>query len=118
LADLKAADLGHSVVVSGIFDDVFEACKKIGTGPHTVNMSAGIWGRTDLLPDRKTLEIATMCGHGYVSRHLIKHLTDSVKNNKMTLEDAAIEMSKQCVCNFFNPVRAANLIEKYIASEE
>jgi hypothetical protein len=118
LTDLKEADLGHSVVVSGIFEDVFEACGKIGTGPHTVNMSAGIGGKTALLPERKTLEITTMCGHGYVSRYLVEHLINLVKKRKMTIEDAAVELSKQCICNFFNPVRAANLIEKYIASEE
>ncbi len=118
LTDLKEADLGQSVVVSGIFEDVFEACEKIGIGPHTVNMSAGIWGRTDLLPKRKTLEISTMCGHGYVSRYLIENLINRVKKREMTLEEAAVEMSKQCICNFFNPIRAANLIEEYLESEE
>jgi len=117
LAELKDADLGHSVVVSGIFDNVFEVCKAIGTGPHTVNMSAGIWGRTELLPERRILEITTMCGHGYVSRYLVKHLVERVKNQEIDLEDAAVELSKQCICNFFNPVRAAALIERYIAGE-
>ena len=117
LSDLKDADLGHSVIVSGIFEVVFEACNKIGMQPHTVNMSAGIWGRTDLLPKQKILEITTMCGHGFISRYLIEHLINRVKKGKMTPEEAAIEMSKQCVCNFSNPVRTANLIEEYLASE-
>jgi len=118
LTELKEADLGHSVVVSGIFDDVFDVCSAIGTGPHTVNMSAGIWGRTDLLPERKILEITTMCGHGYVSRYLVKHLIERVKHGEIALADAAVELSKQCICNFFNPIRAAQLIEKYIAGEK
>ncbi len=116
LIGLKEADLGLSVIVSGIFEDVFEACAKIGVGPHTVNMSAGIWGRTDLLPERKILEITTMCGHGYISRYLVVHLIDQVRKGIMSAEEAGVEMAKQCICNFFNPVRAANLIREYLGS--
>jgi hypothetical protein len=118
LNGLKEADLGLSVVVSGIFEDVFEICAKIGVGPHTVNMSAGIWGRTDLLPGRKILEITKMCGHGYISRYLVEHLIDQVRRGHASAEEAGVEMSKQCICNFFNPVRAANLIREYIGSSE
>ena len=118
LAEIKEADLGHSVIVSGIFDLVFEACERMGTKPHTVNMSAGIWGRTDLLPKKKILEITTMCGHAFVSRYLVEHLINRVKKGQMTSEEAAVEMSKQCICNYFNPVRTANLIDEYIASDK
>jgi hypothetical protein len=118
LSDIKDADLGHSVIISGIFDVVFEACKRIGIQPHTVNMSAGIWGRTDLLPKKKILEIMTMCGHAFVSRYLVEHLINRVKKGTMTSTEAAVEMSKQCMCNYFNPVRTVNLIDEYIAGEK
>ena len=34
LAELKEADLGLSIVVSGIFDEVFDICRNVGAGPH------------------------------------------------------------------------------------
>jgi hypothetical protein len=118
LSDIKKANPGVSVIVSGNFNDVFEACARAGLEPHTVNMSAGIWGRTDLLPDRRILEITTMCGHGYVSRHLVEHLINRIRRGKFSLEDAAVEMAKQCVCNVFNPVRAVHLMKEYLDDRE
>ena len=50
LKQLKAEDLGLSVVVSGLFDKVRECCSKSGLTPHTVNNALGRWGRTDRLP--------------------------------------------------------------------
>lgn len=107
---LKEADTGYSIVVSGIFDEVFEACREIGIEPHTVNMSLGTWGRTELLPESPLLEIVTMCGHALVSTHLVESLMDKVRKGSMTPEDAAVELGKQCSCNIFNTERAAELI--------
>jgi hypothetical protein len=39
-----------------------------------------------------------------------------VKNGGITAEDAAVELGKQCTCNFFNVARGAELIKSYIAS--
>ncbi|MHA1632632.1 MAG: hypothetical protein ACTSXC_07510 [Candidatus Freyarchaeota archaeon] len=112
--ELKEADLGFSVVVSGLFDEVFDICKKAGTGPHTVNLSLGTWGRTDLLPPEPILSLITMCGHAMISRHLVEHLIKRVKAGKMTPEEAAVEMGKQCTCNIFNVERAARIIREYL----
>jgi len=114
LAELNEADLGISIVVSGIFDEVFDSCKNVGMKPHTANMSLGTWGKTDLLPKGPVLEITTMCGHGMVSPKLINTLIDRVKKGKMTKEEAAVEMSKQCTCTIFNPERAAKIIDKIV----
>jgi hypothetical protein len=35
----------------------------------------------------------------------------------MTAEDTGLELGKQCVCNFFNLVRAAKIIEKYATAQ-
>ncbi|MBL7118382.1 hypothetical protein ISS96_00015 [Candidatus Bathyarchaeota archaeon] len=118
LQDLKVADLGMSVVVTGIFDEVFDCCKGAGLSPNVVNMSLGIKGRTGLLPEQRVLEVTTMCGHAMVSRHLFNHLLEQVKNGKVTPEDAAEEMAKQCVCGIFNPKRAAELIRKAVDSDK
>lgn len=117
IKDLAEANLGFSIVVSGIYDDVFDICKKVGTGPHTVNMSMETIGRTELLPEDKILEITTMCGHSLVSQYLVRHLIDRVRKGKMTAEEAGLELGKQCVCNFFNPVRAAKIIEEYVTRQ-
>lgn len=42
---LKEADLGLSVVVSGLFDMIGECCRKSGLSMHTVEYSLGIWGQ-------------------------------------------------------------------------
>ncbi len=118
LEDLKTADPGMSVVVTGNFDEVFDCCKDAGLFPNAVNMSLGIKGRTELLPEQKVLEVTTMCGHAMVSKHLFNHLLEQVKSGRVTPEDAAEEMAKQCVCGIFNPKRAAQLIRKAVESDK
>jgi hypothetical protein len=112
LLELKEADLGISVVVSGIFDNVFEGCAGMGVGPHTVNMSMGTLGKTDLLPETTILEIVTMCGHSYISPYLIEHMIERVREGRILPEQAAAELGAQCTCNFFNVERASKLIHK------
>ena len=115
--DLVEADLGLPITISGVIDDVFDICQKTGTGPHTVMLSMETIGRTELLPDDKILEITTMCGHGLVHQHLVRHLIGQVRKERMTAEEAGLELGKQCICNSFNHIRAANLIEKYVSTQ-
>lgn len=110
LADLEREDLGVSVVVSGLFDRVGECARKAGLRQHTLEYSLGIWGRTDLLPDKDILQVTTMCGHGMVSARLVRRLVSEVRRGKTTPEEAAQTLARQCVCGVFNPVRAARLL--------
>jgi hypothetical protein len=112
LEELREADLGLSIVVSGVFKEVFDACEKVGIEPHTVNMSLETWGKTELLPKSPVLELSTMCGHAMIAPKLAETLTDRVKKGIMTPEEAAIELGKQCTCNIFNTVRAAEIIRR------
>ena len=112
LEDLKAADLGMSIVVSGIFDEVDECCREAGLARHTVNIALGIWGREDLIPERKVLDVVTMCGHGLVSRHLVKDFVDKVRKGLLTADEAGTKLGAQCVCGAFNTKRAADLIRE------
>ncbi len=114
--DLVKADLGFSIVISGIFDEVADMCLKAGTKPHTVNFSGETLGKMSLLPEPKILEITTMCGHHFVAAKLVKHLIQRVRQGKMTAEDASVELAKQCTCNWFNADRAAKLIKEYVRS--
>jgi hypothetical protein len=110
MKDLKEADLGISVVVSGPFSSVQEACKKVGLNPHSADYSAGIWGNTKKLPSNDVLEVCTMCGHAMVAPNLAKTLVKAMKRGEISAEEAGKELSKQCACGIFNPVRAAELL--------
>lgn len=119
LKELKEADLGISIVVSGIFDSVFGLCKDVSIeGPFTVNTSIGIMGKTERLPEEELLEITTMCGHGMVSEHLTEEQIERVKKGKITAEKAAQELARHCLCGIFNPTRAAALINKYVLANK
>lgn len=112
LMALKEADLGMSVVVSGLYGEVSKAAEKAGLRPHTVNISLGIWGRTDLLPkDPEVVEIMTMCGHSMISKNLIYKLASDIRRGKTVPEEAARTMAKCCTCGIFNLKRAAGIIE-------
>jgi hypothetical protein len=110
LKALKEADLGLSLVVSALFGDTAKCCAQTGVQMHTVNQSLGRWGRTERLPEGKTLELNTMCGHGMVAVGLIEEAVDRVKQGKWSAEKAAEELFQTCVCGVFNTTRAAGLI--------
>ena len=110
IMELKEADLGLSLIVSGLFDRVKHLCQNAGIHRHAVMHSLGIWGRTEKLPADNTLDIVTMCGHGMVSAGLVESLAEDVKTGRKSAEDAAKEMGRQCQCGAFNPVRATRLL--------
>jgi hypothetical protein len=89
LAALKEADLGMSVVVSGLFDHVGQCCRQVGLEKHTINQSLGRWGRTDKLPAQDILQLNTMCGHGMVTVSLIEEVIAHVKAGECTPEEGA-----------------------------
>jgi len=111
LRELRQADLGLSVVVSGVFNSVEDCCRKVGLKRHTVNFSLGIWGKKEKLPSNEILEITTMCGHALISTNLVKSVVAKIKAGAMTPEDAAKELTQPCACGIFNPVRAIKLLE-------
>lgn len=111
LRELKEADIGMSVVVSGILDEVNKCCKEAGLKRHTVEFSLGVWGETDRLPPEEVLEVTTMCGHGLVSASLVTQMVEEIRSGARTADDAAKEVARQCTCGVFNPVRAATLLK-------
>lgn len=111
LQELKDANLGLSVVISGPFDSVDCICKTAGLKPHSVDFSGGIWGNTKKLPAKEIQEVTTMCGHAMVASNLVKSLVNDIKAGHVTAEEAGKELAKQCACGIFNPVRAAGIIQ-------
>ncbi len=116
LYDLKAADLGLSVVVTGVYEEVFKILKEVGLKPHTINLSLGIWGRTEKLPPEGVLEITTMCGHCMVSPALVMKLVGEIKKGRLSPASAAVELARACVCGVFNVKRAEEVLRKLVKS--
>lgn len=110
--ELIQADLGLSINVSGLLDEVQQCCRRSGIERHSVEHSLGIWGAKDRLPDRPTLEFNTMCGHGMVSFNLVRKMIEYVKLRRLTSKEASKILAKCCECGAFNPARAEILLEK------
>ena len=110
--DLIRADLGLSINISGLMDEVQQCCRKAGLERHSAEHSLGFWGAKDRLPERQILEFNTMCGHGLVSFNYIRKMIEYVKLKRLTPRKAATLMAKCCECGAFNPVRAEMLLEK------
>ncbi len=111
LEQLKDQDLGISITVSGLIDEVFGLAKELGLKPHTVNLSLGVHGKTELLPSEDTLQQTTMCGHALVSMALAKQLKAQVAAGKITAKEAARQLAEPCVCGIFNMDRAQALLQ-------
>jgi hypothetical protein len=106
--DVAKADMGISVIVSGLFEEVDCMCQKAGIKRHTE------MGRTELLPrDEEVLDIATMCGHSMVGFNLIRKLADDVRDGRTSLDEAARVLARPCSCGVFNPTRAGDLLKQY-----
>jgi hypothetical protein len=110
--ELIQADLGISINISGLLDEVKDCCQRAGIQRHSVEHSLGFWGAKDRLPEREILEFNTMCGHGMVSFNLIRKMIEYVKLRRLTPKKAATIMAKCCECGVFNPIRAEMLLEK------
>ena len=112
LRTVNEEDLGVSVVVSGLISEVKNVCDEVGLKMHTVNLALGEFGKKELLPSEKTLEITTMCGHHCVSSQSIEHYVDQIKKGKISLEKAAEKLTSPCICGIFNTKRAMQVLNE------
>jgi hypothetical protein len=110
--ELVQADLGISINISGLLEEVQQCCRQAGIERHSVEHSLGFWGAKDRLPEREVLEFNTLCGHGMVSFNLIRKMIEYVKLRMLTPKEAARIMAKCCECGVFNPARAEALLER------
>jgi len=112
LKDVKLLDLGQSVIITGVLDEVLPACKEVGVKIHSINYAMGIWGKKENLPDETTLSITTMCGHHMIPPKFVQHMIKQVESGKISAEDASIQMSNLCYCGIFNQVRGCDIVKK------
>ncbi len=109
--ELRNANLGTSVIVSGLLHAVNEGCEAAGIKRHTIEHSLGVWGRTDKLPPQGILEISTMCGHGMVAFNLIDEMVNQIRDGRKSAKEAALELARPCHCGVFNIARAEQLLK-------
>jgi hypothetical protein len=115
--DLVKADLGVSINIAAPMDGAHRCCKEAGVARHSVEYSLGFRGRVDKLPDAKTLQLSTMCGHGMISASFARKMIDWVKENRRTPAQAAAYMARFCSCGVFNTRRAQRLLEEARSGE-
>ncbi len=115
LGDLNRADLGVSIVVTGLFDETKECCDRAGLHRHTVEYSLGVFGKTERLSEPGVMEISTMCGHGQVSFNLVQRAVKDVTRGVLTMDEAAMVLTKPCICGIVDPTRVRRLLEKMVA---
>jgi hypothetical protein len=114
---LKNEDLGLSITVSGLISEVKDICEELDLKPHTINISCGIFGRIDRLPQRKILEISTMCGHGMISHGLAENIIKRAQEGNIDMDKAVYQLGKPCTCGIFNPSRAYKIIKDILAND-
>lgn len=115
LIALKEADLGISVTVSGLIDEVKALAEELELKPHTVNLSLGVIGKTEKLAEPEIMDVTTMCGHALIAANLVKKGIQDVKSGDKTPEEASWMAAKPCICGIFNVDRAAQLIKQQAA---
>jgi len=52
-----------------------------------------------------------------ISPRLAEKMIDMAQKGVKTPEEAAVELGKQCTCNIFNTVRAAEIIRRHAAED-
>ena len=112
LKEIKEKDLGLSVNVSSLVEDVREMAPRTCVQPHSINYSLGFRGNLYRLPDNQVLALTTMCGHGLISSNFAKKMIDRVKEGRLTPKKAAGYMAKFCVCGAFNTSRAERILRE------
>jgi len=109
---LVEADLGISVNIAAPMDEAHRCCAETGLVRHSVEYSVGFRGRVDKLPEARTLELSTMCGHGMVSAAFARKMIDWVKENRRTPAEAAAYLARFCSCGVFNTCRAEQILDE------
>jgi len=112
IEEIKPKSWKISVVLSGLFSDVRNVCTDCNLKEHTYNISLGIWGRTEKLPDEKILEITTQCGHALISPNYVEHVVKEIKKGKLTPEEGAKKLVKPCVCGIGNRKRTTHILKE------
>ena len=114
LQELTEAELGISIVVSGLYDRVKDSCYQAKLKPHTINYSLGFWGNAAKIPGKRLFELTSMCGHSLVSPRLALDMAKRVAKG-YPATSASKKLAKNCLCEIFNTKRGEMLLEELAA---
>jgi hypothetical protein len=95
-----------------VIDEVIPLAQEVGMKPHTINLSLGIIGKTELLPEEGILELTTMCGHALISAALVRKGIREVACGEKTPREASNMVGKPCVCGIYNLDRSDRLLSR------
>lgn len=110
IARIKNENLGLSINVSTSISNGQNCCKSAGIARHSVGYSLGFEGIPDNTPNRHTLALSTMCGHGMISSALARKMIDWVKEDRCTPDQAVAALCRFCSCGIFNTSRAKRIL--------
>ncbi len=115
LRKIRDEELGISIVVSGLIEEVVKIAHSVNLTPHTATLSLGIFGKRAKLPKDDTLKVITMCGHSLIGAPLVESTVEQIRTGKLSPEEGADIIAKPCTCGIFNTVRCAGLIKNQLA---
>lgn len=98
-----------SIVLSGLFGDVRECCQQTGLDEYTYLHSLGFFGKVEELPTEDELKLITMCGHGLIATNRVRDLVKKINLEMITVEAAAENISRPCICGIVNQERAQEI---------
>ena len=110
-------NFGLSVTVSGLIDEIIEMTNEMSINAHSVNLSLGVFGKTEDLPSQEIVELISLCGHGMISRQYAEDLVSRTRQGSVSCADAARELAKPCVCGIFNTTMASAMIERIVGKK-
>jgi hypothetical protein len=116
LKRVNAKNFGLSIVISGLITEIIDIAKELSLKPHTINISCGVFGRVDRLPEAKALEISTMCGHGMIAHRFTTSTIEKFKKDQISLDEAIQLMGEPCTCGIYNPTRAREILQSTITT--
>lgn len=114
LKELKEADLGISIVVEGLINEIKDLANELELNLDSVHLSLGNFGKKELLAPENILEITSMCGHHCISPQSVQYYIELIQKEKISLEKAAEKLAKPCVCGIFNTKRAIEILKQLI----
>jgi hypothetical protein len=112
LNDLIKADLGLSVNISTSVEGAQHVASNCGIPRHSIEYSLGFGDPHDRLPERRVLQLSTMCGHGMISADFAKKMIDMVREGRRSADQAAATLARFCPCGAYNPVRAVRILSE------
>lgn len=118
VARLKQADLGISITLSGLTEEILPLAGGVGLQPHSICLSLGVTGETRGMAEGEALDLITMCGHCRISEGLARQAARNVASGVQSAWEASKMLGKPCTCGLFNADRAETLLARLASQEE